>query len=70
VRNFHTPTEKVERFAGELRTPDLQDLYSDPKVPASSKPFIHAELKKRKQPAEPEEERVYELRGDEDEHLT
>ncbi|MGD2080621.1 MAG: hypothetical protein PVJ36_05790 [Nitrospirota bacterium] len=69
VRNFHTPTEKVERFAAELRTPDLQDLYNDPKVPASSKPFIHAELKKRKQPSEPEEERVYELRGDEDEHL-
>ncbi|MEJ2313742.1 MAG: hypothetical protein P8Y85_02990 [Nitrospirota bacterium] len=69
ARNFHTPGEWVERFVGELRTTDLQDLYNDPKVPASSKPLIHAELRSRGRTSEPDEERVYELRGDEDEHL-
>lgn len=69
VRNFYTPMEKVEQFTGELKTSDLQALYEDPKVPASTKPFIYAELNRRGEPTEQEEEKVYELRGDEDEHL-
>lgn len=69
VRNFYTPMEDIERFVGELKTSDLQDLFQDPKVTASTKPFIHAELKKRDASLEPEEEKVYELQGDEDEYI-
>lgn len=69
IRNFYTPMEKAEKFIGEMKTADLRDLFQDPKVPSATKPFIYAELKSRGASLEPEEEKVYELRGDEDEDL-
>ncbi len=69
IRNPGTPLRCAEKFIEGMKTFDLQELLSDPRVPPSTRPFIHAELKKRDAPLEPAEDEVYELRGDEDRHL-
>ncbi len=69
LRNAHTPVKFAEKFIEGMKAFDLQELLADPKVPGSTKPFIHAELKKRDAPLVPPEDEVYELEGDEDRHL-
>lgn len=61
IRNFYTPMSQVEKFIRGMRTPDLRDLYSDPKVPTSTRPFIFRELGERGEPVDIPEDEVYDL---------
>jgi hypothetical protein len=69
IRNFHTPMVLVTRFIGEMKTADLRDLYCDPKVPTSTKPYIFKELSERDEEISPGEEETYTLSEDEDSQL-
>jgi len=44
IRNFNTPMVRVNDFISEMKTSDLEDLYEDPKVPTSTRPFLFREL--------------------------
>jgi hypothetical protein len=66
VRNFYTPMKDVERFIRDMSAMDLKTLYSDPKLPTATRPFIFRELGKRGEGTELPEDVVYELEGDED----
>ncbi len=61
IRNFYTPMPQVEQFIRGIRTPDLKDLYADPKVPTSTKPFIFRELGERGETVDILEDEVYDL---------
>jgi hypothetical protein len=62
IRNEHIPLSLSVRFLEALKTMDLRELYTDPSVPVSIKPFIHRELWERgEQPDKVPEERVYEI---------
>ncbi len=65
IRNFNTPLVRAARFIGEMKTSDLKELYADPKVPASTKPFIFRELLERDETPEQAGEETYELGEDE-----
>ena len=49
IRCDHAPLRYVEGFLTGLMTPDLQELYHDPKLPTSTRHLIHAELALRKE---------------------
>jgi hypothetical protein len=66
IRNFYTPMPFVARFVGSMRTSDLKDLYSDPKVPSSTKPFIFRELGERRETTDIQPEIIYNLNDDDD----
>jgi len=66
IRNFNTPMVRVTHFIGEMKTSDLKDLYEDPKLPTSTKPFLFRELLLRGEANEEEKEELYTLNGDED----
>jgi len=66
IRNFNTPMARVTHFIGEMKTSDLKDLYADPKLPTSTKPFLFRELLLRGEPLEEEKEELYTLNGEED----
>ncbi|NIP92349.1 MAG: hypothetical protein GWO24_02280, partial [Akkermansiaceae bacterium] len=66
VRNFYTPMKEVERFIRELTAMDLKTLYSDPKLPSATKPFIYRELQRRDETTDLPKDVVYKLEGDED----
>jgi hypothetical protein len=59
----------VTQFIGEMKTADLRDLYCDPKVPTSTKPYIFKELSERDEEISPGEEETYTLSEDEDSQL-
>ncbi len=61
IRNFNTPMVRVAPFIGEMKTSDLKELYADPKVPKSTKPFIFRELADRNETPDEAEGAVYEL---------
>lgn len=61
VRNFHTPMVYVDQFIRELKSADLKDLYADPKLPASTRPFIFRELLERGETTEEKRARTYKL---------
>jgi hypothetical protein len=62
IRNEHTPLALSVRFLAALKIMDLRELYNDPSMPISIKPFIHRELWDRgEQPGTIQEERVYEI---------
>ena len=62
IRNAHTPLSLSVRFLAALKIMDLRELYNDPSMPISIKPFIHRELWERgEQPDVIPEERVYEI---------
>ncbi len=67
IRNKHTPMEVVVEFIGGMKSRDLKDLYSDSRVPPSTKPFIHRELVRRDEDTVPVEDEVHELEEHEDE---
>lgn len=66
IRSFYTPMCNVVKFIDGMKTADLKDLYSDPKLPASTRPFIFRELLNRGETAEVQEDEVHVLAGDED----
>ncbi len=70
IRNKHTPMEIVVVFIEGMKSRDLKDLYSDSKVPPSTKPFIYRELVRRDEDAEPVEDEVHELEEHEDRVFT
>jgi len=50
------------RFLSEMRIMDLRELYADPSVPATIKPFIHRELRERgEEPMKVLEDQVFEI---------
>lgn len=61
VRNAQTPLSSSLRFFSRMAAQDLRELYADPLVPITVKPFIHAELWERGIEALPRagEETVY-----------
>lgn len=67
VRNAHTPLSLSVRFFKALKIMDLRELYADPSVPVTIKPFIHRELWERgEEPKQAGEGQVYEIEeGDE-----
>jgi hypothetical protein len=69
IRNVHAPLVNVVRFIPDMKTVDLRDLYADPKLPLSTRPFIFRELSERGETTAIPEDDVYRLSGDEDSHL-
>lgn len=70
LRNYHTPMKRVEEFIEGMKSSDLRELYSDPSVPLSTRPFIFRELGKRDEPLEAEGEEVFEISEEEAESTT
>jgi hypothetical protein len=70
VRNAQTPLSSCIRFFSRMTAQDLRELYADPLVPITVKPFIHRELWERGIEALPpnDDEIVYEM--DETDDLT
>ncbi len=66
IRNKHTLMGVVEEFICGMKSRDLKDLYSDTRVPPSTKPFIHRELVRRDEDTAPVEDEVHELGEHED----
>jgi len=66
IRNFHTPMVHVADFITGMKTADLKDLYADPKLPASTRPFIFSELLQRKETPETQQGEVYVLEVEQD----
>jgi len=44
TRNAHTPLSRSTGFLSGMKLMDLRELYADPSVPVTIKPFIHREL--------------------------
>lgn len=62
ARNAQTPLSLSVRFLESMKIMDLRELYADPSVPVTIKPFIHRELWERgEQPDKVLEEPVYEI---------
>ena len=66
IRSFHTPMRHVLQFIKAMKTPDLRDLYADPKLPASTRPFIYRELGDRGEDIRDKGEDTFVLPDDED----
>ena len=47
LRNEHTPLVRSVRFVPELKLADLRELFRDPTLPRSVKPYLHQELLER-----------------------
>jgi hypothetical protein len=62
ARNTHTPLSLSLHFLQGMKIMDLRELYHDPAVPVTIKPFIHRELWERGTDAkEAVEEQVFEI---------
>lgn len=62
ARNANTPLSFSVRFLAEMKIMDLRELYADPSVPVTIKPFIHRELLERgEEPKIVMEEQVFEI---------
>ena len=62
ARNAHTPLSLSVRFLAAMKIMDLRDLYADPSVPVTIKPFVHRELWARgEEPMQSVEEKVFEI---------
>jgi hypothetical protein len=70
IRNYYTPMPCVAKFIMHMKTTDLKDLYSDPKVPSSTKPFIFRELGQRGETIDVQQEVTYDLQEDDDRALS
>lgn len=66
LRNFSTPLSLAVTFLPGMKTTDLKYLYADPKVPASTKPFIHRELIERGHGTAQQPEDAFEIDEEED----
>jgi hypothetical protein len=69
IRNYFTPMSEVLVFIRSMKTADLRELYADPKVPVSTKPFLFSELRERGESVEAGKEQVFDLSGEEDADL-
>lgn len=47
IRNNYTPLSRTVLFLKKMKTTDLKELYGDPDVPSSTRPFIYRELRDR-----------------------
>ncbi len=70
VRNYFTPMAAVLEFIRGMKSADLRELYADPQVPASTRPFLFSELHQRGEKTETGEEKVFDLSEDEDAGLS
>ncbi len=62
VRKAHTPLNLSARFIADMKIMDLRELYADPSLPVTVRPFIHRALLKRgEEPKEVIEEKVFEI---------
>ncbi|GBE31121.1 hypothetical protein BMS3Bbin05_00017 [bacterium BMS3Bbin05] len=68
IRKFHTPMAQVTKFIDGMKTADLKELYRDPKLPASTRPFIYRELMDRNETTETAEEEIFNLSDEADEN--
>jgi len=66
IRNRHSPLATVVKFMPAMKTLDLRDLYADPKLPLSTRPFIFRELQDRGESVDADAEEIHDLTGDED----
>ncbi len=70
ARNGHTPLSLSVRFLKSMKIMDLRELYADPSLPVTIKPFVHRELWERgQQPGKAGGEQVYEIDEEEMEAL-
>ena len=66
VRNAATPLSFSVRFLSEMKIMDLRELYADPSVPVTIRPFIHRELWVRgEEPSLEVKEQVFEIDDEE-----
>jgi len=66
VRNAHTPLSLSVPFLQSVKLMDLQELYADPSLPITIRPFVHRELVKRgKDPEQGPAEEVFEINEEE-----
>jgi hypothetical protein len=66
ARNEHTPLSLSIRFLSEMKIMDLRELYADPSMPVTIRPFIHRELRQRgEEPTLDVKELVFEIDEDE-----
>lgn len=66
TRNAGTPLSRSVGFLSEMTLMDLRELYADPSVPVTIKPFIHRELWGRgEEPGQTREDRVFEIDDEE-----
>ena len=66
VRNTHTPLSLSVPFLQSMKLMDLRELYADPSLPITIKPFVHRELLKRgKNPEQGLVEEVFEINDEE-----
>ena len=62
VRNVQTPLALSVRFLSKMKLLDLRELYADPSLPMTIRPFIHRELWERgEEPKQVLEEKVFEI---------
>ncbi|HTP04660.1 MAG TPA: hypothetical protein VMM54_05860 [Nitrospirota bacterium] len=62
ARNDHTPVSLSVRFLRSMKIMDLRELYADPSLPVTIKPFVHRELWERgQQPEKAGGEQIYEI---------
>ncbi|HUI67819.1 MAG TPA: hypothetical protein VL087_06385 [Nitrospirota bacterium] len=70
ARNGHTPLSLSVRFLQSMKIMDLRELYADPSLPVTIKPFVHRELWERGQrPEKAGGEQVFEIDEEEVEAL-
>lgn len=66
VRNTHTPLSLSVPFLQSMKLRDLRELYADPSLPITIRPFVHRELLKRgKNPEQGLAEKVFEINEEE-----
>ncbi|MBI4823862.1 MAG: hypothetical protein HY805_06495 [Nitrospirae bacterium] len=66
IRNFYTPMQYIIDFIKGMKTSDLRLLYSDPKLPVSTKPYIFMELQERNETVDIAKTKTYTLSEEED----
>ena len=71
VRNTHTPLSSSVRFLRQMKIMSLRELYVDPSLPVTIKPFVHRELWDRGEDltAKNMDETVYEIDDEDDDMI-
>lgn len=70
IRNYHTPTRCSVKFIRLMKTSDLRELYNDPALPISTRPFIYREILDRDEEPDKKDDGFHELSGDEDKDIS
>ncbi len=70
ARNVKTPLSLSVPFLHRMKLLDLRELYADPTLPISIKPFVHREFMRRgKNPEQSQEEEIFEIDEEEADDL-